>query len=376
MEPAKCSGRAVATDVTTVLVDAEPITLHGPGLDRVDCNTPVLSRAGGMLAFVSDYHPIGHTYRRQGTSLGMLGPRERVRLLDDPDPQVGKWIESVWPDPSGRLYGWYHAEEMAPCERRLFMPSIGAIVSSDEGVSWRRIGPLLRPPPDTIDCTFDNGAVAGGYGDFSVVPDAGETWFYLHFSSYVADEAHQGVVVARYPMIERDAPAARLEVWSDGIWRPAGTARPAPIVPIARGWRHADPDAHWGPAVHFNRDLGLYVMLLNHCQRARRDWHSTGVDISFNADLADPSGWTRPRRLIDGELWYPQIVGLGEHDGDTSSGARARFFIAGFSAWEVHFTRGRPAEVSPVRTITAATVGQLFGPGAQGPASGMPPAAV
>lgn len=32
---------------------------------------------------------------------------------------------------------------------------------------------------------------------------------------------------------------------------------------MRRGWRHADPDGFWGPALHYNRALGAFVMLFN-----------------------------------------------------------------------------------------------------------------
>ncbi len=344
------------------LLAAAPLTLHGPGLERVDSNSPVLPGGAGLLAFVSDHHPIGHTYRRTGPAgLASLGPRQPVRILDDPDPSVGKWIESVWRHASGRLYGWYHAEEVAPCPRRLFMPHVGALASDDDGLSWRHLGVLLRPGEAEMDCSYDNGFMAGGCGDFSVVPDRAGNWFHIHYSSYVAEETRQGVVVARYQIADRDRPPGRLQVWREGSWRAMeGAARPTPLWPMRRGWRHPDPDGFWGPAVHYNRDLGLYVMLLNHTRDAQRDQRSAGIHVSFNRCPADPSGWSTPTCIVRGGAWYPQVVGLGAGDGDTLAGAEARFFLAGFSAWTLRFSAAAVLAAPPL--ITKASIDALFVP--------------
>lgn len=342
------------------LVPARPVTLHGVGLDRADSNTPVIRAGSRLLAFVSDYTPIGHTYRRTGAAgLESLGPRQAVRILDDPDPTVGKWIESVWRDASGRLYGWYHAEEVAPCPRRLFMPHIGALRSDDEGLTWHHLGVLLRPGERQMDCDFDNGFMVGGCGDFCTVPDRAGEWFHLYFSSYVADENQQGVCVARYPVAARDRPVEALELWNGENWhRPANGAL-HPLWPMRRGCHYPDPEGFWGPAVHFNRDLGLFVMLLSYTKGAQRDWRTAGICVSFNEDPSDPTRWSEPRPFIKGGLWYPQVVGLGPEDGDALAGAEARFFLSGFSAWTIRFRRNGEADAA-LPEIDRAAVDALF----------------
>jgi hypothetical protein len=146
-----------------------------------------------------------------------------------------------------------------------------------------------------------HGFLAGGYGDLCVVPDRAATWLYLLFTSYHTDPQAQGIAVAR-------------------------------------GWRHADPESLWGPAVHFNRELGRYVMRLNHTANATGDLRQEGVYVSCSSALDDPRTWSPPFRLVTGGAWYPQIVGLQPGDGDTSAGPAARFFMAGFSMWELEFS--------------------------------------
>lgn len=327
--------------------------LHDGSFQRSDCNSPVHMHQGRLFAFVSHYLPIGHTYRRIGDSgFRFPTPLEPVRMVDDPEPSMGKWIESTWRDMTGRLYGWYHAEALAPCAKRLFIPHIGTLHSDDDGATWRLGSVLLRPPADKFDCAYQNGFLAGGYGDFTVIPDRTQNYFYLHFSSYLSDEATQGIAVARYPVISRDNPVAEFEIWHAGAWKKAAGILPTPIFPVVRGWRNIDPDAFWGPAVHYNRDLGVFVMLLNHTMNGVSDIRQEGIYCSFNADLANPHGWSQPICIVKGGGWYPQVIGRGPEDGDTLAGATARFFMTGFSAWEIKFSRisrklrPPPAEIS------------------------------
>ncbi|MGE0659526.1 MAG: hypothetical protein AB7O63_08540, partial [Reyranellaceae bacterium] len=90
------------------------------------------------------------------------------------------------------------------------------------------------------------------------------------------------------------------------------------------------------PALHFNRGLQGWVMLLNHAGGGR-DIRQEGIYVAFNPSLADPAGWTAPRRIVRNGFWYPQAIGLGPGDGDTSADLVARLFIAGVSEWEIRF---------------------------------------
>ena len=151
---------------------ASPLTLHDRTCWRTDGNSPVRITRDGATAFFSSYTPIGHTLRRRGRcDLRFDEPPVPVKLHDDPDPRVGKWIEAIWQEPGGPLHGWYHGEELAPGSTKLFIPHIGRILSEDDGLSWRCCGEILRLPADLADCSWQNGFFAGGYGDLSVVPD-------------------------------------------------------------------------------------------------------------------------------------------------------------------------------------------------------------
>ena len=337
------------------------MTLHGDGFARADGNCPVHRHGGRTVALFSHYLPVGHTWRRDGAALETLGRAERVVLADDPAPSVGKWIEATWRDPAGRLYGWYHAEEPVAQNPRLFVPHLGAVVSDDGGLTWRCLGTVLRAPASQIDPNAANGFVTGGYGDVCALPDRAGRHVYLHFSSYVAEDAAQGVAAARYPVGDRDRFDGAIEVWADGGWRAPGAGLPSPIWRAERSWRHADPCGYWGPAIHYNRDLDAYVMLLNRAEGGWRDLRQEGIYVSFNRDIGDPAGWSPPVRVVRGGGWYPQAVGLGRADGDALSGATARLFFCGFSAWTVTFALTEaPAATEPL-VMTRPSFKALFG---------------
>jgi hypothetical protein len=336
------------SEIFVDIAPALPLRLYDSSLARTDCNSPVRRENGRTLAFISHYQPIGHSYRRTGgAGFADWGAPVAVRLADDPDPHSGKWIEAVWRAPDGALYGWYHGEELAPCPQRALSQHIGALVSRDDGLTWHWLGELLRAAPQQLDCGYRNGFMVGGFGDFCVVPDRAGEYFYIHFSSYIATEAAQGIAVARYAIAQRDRPRPALELWSANGWQVADQLVPRPIWGVRRGWRHADPDAFWGPAIHFNRRLDRFVMLLNRTREGKSDYRPDGIYMSFAAALDDPTQWSAPLRIVRGGGWYPQAIGEGGaslgDEGDTIVDDGARLFISGFSAWRMSFRRGGKA---------------------------------
>lgn len=352
---------------------AAPIALHGPEMPRTDGNSPVTVDAGGSTAYYSHYSPKGHSYRREGsTDLQFTSAPVPVRFLDDTDPATGKWIEAVWPSADGNtLYGLIHAEVLAPCERPLFVPEIRIGRSADGGLTWTDCGTLLRAPAAQTDCSYRNGFFAGGFGDLSALPDRTRRFLYIAFTSFVADEAAQGIVMARlnYANPRGANLLAGLQWWTRDGWRPADAAKalPQPLWPMRRGWRHRDPDGFWGPAVHYNRGLDAYVMLLNHTAGGDGNLVQEGIYASFNADLADPYGWSAPLRIVAGGGWYPQAVGLRPGCSDTYVDGPARFFMGGYSAWTIDFAYAERHEIAdrplqPTRAMFAELFGALHKP--------------
>ena len=105
----------VANDRIGVRLRAAPaLSLHSAEFWRTDGNSPVRAEGGGVTVFFSDYQPRGHSLRlRSDRARTIAGKSLLVRLIDDPDPGVGKWIEAVWRDPAGKLRGLsrYHGSK-------------------------------------------------------------------------------------------------------------------------------------------------------------------------------------------------------------------------------------------------------------------------
>lgn len=71
------------------------------------------------------------------------------------------------------------------------------------------------------------------------------------------------------------------------------------------------------------------------------------------ADLANPAGWTPPRKILDGEQgratvpgkkgsgWYVSAIGTGPKETDKRIGERARLFVTGHSRAELRHRSAR-----------------------------------
>ena len=79
-------------------------------------------------------------------------------------------------------------------------------------------------------------------------------------------------------------------------------------------------------------------MLLNRARDTK--YNQEGIYVSYSPRLDDPRIWPVPVKTLNGESWYPQVVGLDEGIGtDKVAGEWARFFMAGTSQYLIHFTR-------------------------------------
>ena len=281
-------------------------------------------------------------------------------------------MESVILDEGGTWYGYYHNEVPAAfchspepraatggaLSRRRYvertLPRIGAARSRDGGETWEDLGIVLEAPPGLYNCGTPNAYFVGGVGDVNVLLDHESNDLYFFFSQYSAVPLVQGVAVARLAWADRDEPMGKLQVWVNGIWRPAtlgvsqaddGTPRtewvyPAgsPLVPVAHPWHDGDPedDAFWGASVHWNTAIQRYVMLLNRTKDEQ--FTQEGIYVSFAPVLDDPTAWTAPQKLVDGGPWYPQVIGTESGEGsDKQASARARFFVGGRSTAFIDF---------------------------------------
>lgn len=177
-------------------VEFRPVERHElPG--PIDSNSPTFWRDGQLHLLSSDGTPV----IRSGPDQFSLGESREVKV--DRIDHFPMWIESVWQDPDGTLFGWYHHERIGVCsDSSLTMPEIGAVISYDGGNSFIDLGIVLSSG-DPLDCSARNGFFASGHGDFSVIVDRKSEYFYFLFSSYGGENSSQGVAIARLPFYSR-----------------------------------------------------------------------------------------------------------------------------------------------------------------------------
>lgn len=325
------------------LIPAEEVVLPGP----TDGNCPAFWWDGQLRLFTSIGSP-----QRISEAESQFGPWESRRVQTGELRGKAIWIESVWLDDDGTLFGWYHHEPVGLYpDSTLTVPMIGAVVSHDGGLTVRDLGIVLESGDDADDASA-NGFFAGGVGDFSVVPDREGKFFYFYFTNYGGPEETQGVSVARLAFGDRFHPVGRVRKYFDGAWSEPGLGgRSTPILGTSRAWRHADPDSFWGPSVHWNTHLGCFVMLVN---RAQGDpgWAQEGVYVSF---ASDPVRWSTPKRLLGRDdipgwsSFYPQVIGLGPRGTDAEAGRVARFYLKGVSNFEIEFRAAPDAAPDELR---------------------------
>jgi hypothetical protein len=306
-----------------------------------DCNSPAHWDGGTFYLFNS----AGHPKRASGPDLFHLGPAAASKY----DNQVsgGRWIECTYKDDNGTLYAWYHLEPGGLCPgTTLTAPRIGAVVSSDNGESFHDLGIIIEARPGTLRCDAKNGFFAGGNGDFSVMLGPSKEYFYFFFSAYAGAVNEQGVAVARMAYADREQPLGKVWKWHQGGWSEPGLGgRLTPLFPASVDWWRADADAFWGPSIHWNTHLNLYVILLNRT-KDRPGWPQEGIYVTFSDDLSDPARWTKPQKILEGGRWYPQVIGTNaaRRETDKLAGRVARFSMRGEnnlgeSKWEIVFLR-------------------------------------
>ena len=336
-----------------VLIPAPTLKLPGD----VDSNSPALwTELFGRPVLHVLTSMAGAPSRSFGFTLEtMCRPRETSIV---PWPTGGNWLEAVVADADGTWYGYYHNERQSSfCgdEGQHLSPRIGAARSHDRGKTWEDLGIILESPADTDDCSSWNNYFVGGVGDFSVMLDQEEQHLYLFYSQYAGSVESQGVAVARLAWADRDEPVGKVNVFFENDWVPANSVEefsdppsPAhwaypvgfPIFPAKDSWHDGDSkvDAFWGPSVHWNTSIEMYVMLLNRAKDTH--WSQEGIYVSYASRLDDPAAWSVPKRLLTGGNWYPQVLGLESGIGtDKIAGDSARFFMSGVSDYLIRFIR-------------------------------------
>jgi hypothetical protein len=301
----------------------------------VDSNSPAFREQNGLRLFNSAWE---ETYTSFGEGPHSLSEPARVEL-PRPERPGAVWLESVWLDEATQvLYGWYHFE---PADLEcMTAPIIGAAVSYDYGLSWEDRGPVINPQRG-LDCDYDNGYFSGGNGDFSVIRSRDGRYFYFLFTSYAGPPEEQGIGVARGLADDRGQPGTVFKYYNNTWTEPGLRGRFTPLFKTRTGWKGPYVDSFWGPSVHWNTHINAYVALMNHT--AGELWAQEGIYMAFSRDLVQ---WTEPRKILEVDSWYPQVMGLGEDETDSLAGEKARIFVGGVSSLIIQF-RGPSANGEP-----------------------------
>lgn len=345
---------------------------------EVDSNSP-LHWDGDTLYLFNNY---AHPWRTSGPDLEHLGNRISTRLgeLNDKMPL---WIEATWKDEDGTLYGAYHFEPHVICFANAHLPTaprIGWARSRDNGATWEDLGFIVSANPCAVKCDTQSPWDAGGTGDFVFLADRDRQFFYFYGTSYDPAVDEQGIFVARMRYADRDHPAGKVWKWRQGEWSEPGLwGHLTPVFPATRDYHRKDGSMFWGPSIHWNTHLGMYVMVLNHAQDTKLT--NDGIFVTFNRDLGNPRGWSKPVLALDrgtildatavgrvengmmvvpsgvyyGELraskngivvadtissgWYPQIIGMAKGETDKLCGQACRIFMTGMSRLQITFFR-------------------------------------
>lgn len=309
-----------------------------------DSNSPAFWADGQLHVLNSLNHP----YHSVGEDLASL--RDPVGVIFSGGVRGPRWMESVVVDDDGTLYGYYHHEPSGVCEGvTKTAPEIGAARSRDGGYTWADLGIILRAPANAFECRSDNIYFVGGEGDFSVILDRERRFVYFFLSSYSANTMTQGIGLARMAWEDRDRPSGRVFKWRNRQWTSPGLGGSlSPLYSTRVSWHNLNADALWGPSVHWNAYLERYVMVMARAIDAGAQWTTEGIYIAYSDRLDDSLAWSEPEKLLDGGLWYPQVLGLEPGLGtDTEAGAVARFFMAGVSHYLIEFER--PAAAAAAR---------------------------
>ena len=329
---------------------------------EVDSNSPAFWRDGRLFWFGSN----GGPWVSSGPS--QFGPWETRTVPIETANAFPHWLESVVPDDDGVLYGWYHGEPIGLLpDSLLTAPRMGAVVSTDGGATLRDLGIVLESG-EPLNPAARNGYFAGGHGDGTVIHDRQRTYFYFFFGNYGGAPETQGVCLARMAYEDRAKPDGKVWKYHNGSWREAGRGgRVTPIFPVRRAWGLADPDAYWGPSVHWNTYLNCFVMLLNRAS-GEPGWSQEGVYVSFCADLSRPETWTTPRKILDRAefpgwyFFYPQVMGLESGGTDRRAGQVARLYVSGISKWEIEFVAPAIAPASLALSVSPSATVQSGAP--------------
>lgn len=271
------------------------------GLSFFPDQTPVVLRAAPKLRVLMaaedrTYLLDGSDWTSLSTAREVLAPEKRN---DYDNGYAG--IAGVHRTPSGRLYAIYHAEDHVGMPRFPsgipgYYASIAMAVSDDDGVTWQRLGPVIKSAKDkswtALPVRYDRGV-----GEPSLAVDRSGNWLYVYYTDHSrVTTAGVSIAMARASADIRESSAIRFFKYHQGVFSEPGLGgAETPIILLSTG----PTTEALLPHVVFVRALDRYVMTLsvNNWSDYRTDQGLTnsGVYVAFSRDGVE---WSTPALLL------------------------------------------------------------------------------
>jgi hypothetical protein len=249
-----------------------------------------------MAAENRTYLVEGSGWTNLGTAREVLTPEKRNEYDNG---YAG--IAGVYRTARGRLYAIYHAEDHVGVPRFPsgipgYYASIAMAVSDDDGVTWQRLGPVIKSAKDK-SWTARPVQCDRGVGEPSLALDRSGKWLYVYYTDHSrVSTAGVNIAMARASTDIRESSAIRFSKYHQGAFSEAGLGgAETPIILLSSG----PTTEALLPHVVFVRALNRYVMTLsvNNESDYRTDQGLTnsGVYVAFSMDGV---AWSTPALLL------------------------------------------------------------------------------
>ncbi len=155
------------------------------------------------------------------------------------------------------LLAFYHGEDhtgLPTCKAVAFYASVMLATSDDDGLTLKRVGPVLQGTPKDGSST----SCAQGDGDPSVIVDKTNTYLYAYYTDHCACDRGVQIGMARSPLSKNGEPGSWMK-YKDGDFTTPGLGS-YDITPVIQAPSAPKADAH-GPNVVYSPTLGKYIMI-------------------------------------------------------------------------------------------------------------------
>jgi len=249
-----------------------------------------------MAAENRTYLVEGNDWMSLDTAREVLTPEKRNEYDNG---YVG--IAGVYRTARGRLYAIYHAEDHVGVPRFPsgvpgYYASIAMAVSDDGGVTWQRLGPVIKSAKDK-SWTARPVQCDRGVGEPSLALDRSGKWLYVYYTDHSrVSTAGVSIAMARASTDITENSAIRFFKYHQGVFSEPGLGgAETPIILLSTG---STTEALL-PHVVFVRALNRYVMTLSvnnwSDYRTAQGLTNSGVYVAFSRDGV---AWSTPALLL------------------------------------------------------------------------------